>query len=115
MWLMAKTGFYSIVQKPREKRLTIRARVRNDLIALRQNYLPTLSRILELNVSDYRFRAFASRKDFSHAVAKIAMDIDYPNFKEEVHHHQGWERARVYQQVWATLLGLQENIIRSKE
>ena len=40
MWLITTAGFYSIVQKSGEKDLTIRSRVRKDLEALRDKYLP---------------------------------------------------------------------------
>lgn len=60
MWLINPIGFFSIVQKPEDKRrgtLTVRARVRGDLVALRQHYLPGLGPVQESQDSDYRFRA----------------------------------------------------------
>jgi hypothetical protein len=39
MWLITPTGFFSIVQKPSDEAadtLTVRARVRQDLVALRE-------------------------------------------------------------------------------
>lgn len=47
MWLITTFGFFSIVQKPEDKArgtLTIRARVRNDLKALKQSCIPTSGR-----------------------------------------------------------------------
>lgn len=45
MWLVTIIGFFSIVQKPGQAGLTIRARVAADLDRLREQYLPTLSSI----------------------------------------------------------------------
>jgi hypothetical protein len=49
MWIMTTIGFFSIVQKPEDKdddTMTIRSRVKSDLIALRDHYLPNLSPII---------------------------------------------------------------------
>ena len=43
MWLFTTIGFFSVVQKPRQSGLTIRARVAADLGQLRERYLPSLS------------------------------------------------------------------------
>jgi hypothetical protein len=43
MWLITSIGFFSVVQKPGDKQnstLTVRSRVRSDLAALKQHYLP---------------------------------------------------------------------------
>jgi len=48
MWLITPIGFFSIAQKPddhAEDTLTIRARVADDLVALRESYLPALGRV----------------------------------------------------------------------
>lgn len=37
MWLMTTVGFFSIVRKPGETDLTVRARVRSDLEALEKS------------------------------------------------------------------------------
>ena len=108
MWLFTKSGFYSVVRKPEDgPRLTIRSRARADLVALRRDYLPNLSRIVERPQADYQFRAFASRRDFARAAAKIASEIDYPNFKDEVRLELGQARAATYHRVWVALLELE--------
>jgi len=43
MWLFTNFGFFSVVQKPGDSLLTIRARAAFDLDRLRDEYLPTLS------------------------------------------------------------------------
>lgn len=110
MWLITPIGFFSIVQKPSDKSsgtLTVRARVRSDLDALKQHYLPGLDDIKESADTDYRFRATAPRGEVSAALAELAADIDYSNFKAEVAKKQGYKRSSLYHEVWKTLYQLQ--------
>lgn len=108
MWIVCKHGFFSIVYKPQDgPRLTIRARVRADLTALKRDYLPKLSKITADAGSDYRFRAFASRQDVARAIGQIVAEIDYPNFKDEVRREQGAKRAAVYHRAWDVFADLQ--------
>lgn len=70
MWLITPTGFFSIVQKPSDEAanmLTVRARVRQDLVALREQFLPGLGDIEESRSNDYRFRAVAPRTEVAAA------------------------------------------------
>lgn len=110
MWLMTRYGFFSIVEKPADRddgMLTVRARVRGDLDALRKHVMPGLGLIAEQAGTDYRFRARALRVDVSAALAKLAGELDYSNFKDEVALKQGKGRAAVYGKVWDVLYGLQ--------
>lgn len=108
MWLFhPRAGFFSIVQKPGEARLTVRARVAADLDRLRRFYLPTLSATVANAGTDYTFRATASREAVSKAAAQMAAEIDYPNFKNEVANRGGKKRAAIYSRVWVELLALQ--------
>ncbi|OPY08321.1 MAG: hypothetical protein A4E67_01014 [Syntrophaceae bacterium PtaB.Bin038] len=47
------------------------------------------------------------REVFAEALTAIALDIDYPNFKNSVAGRQGKARARLYEDVWQRLYGLQ--------
>jgi hypothetical protein len=107
MWLMTTFGFFSIVQKPNDTMLTIRARVKSDLENLRKQYLPTLGEIEEHTGTDYEYRARASKEAVSEAVRRIALHIDYGNFKDTVNRRQGRQRASLYGKVWTDLQGLQ--------
>ena len=110
MWLITPIGFFSIVRKPDDQRtgtLTVRARVRGDLEALRELYLPGLGSIEESPETDYRFRAKAPRPEVSAAMSRLIDDLDYSNFKSEVGKQQGAARAKVYGSVWSTLYKLQ--------
>ena len=107
MWLFTTIGFFSVVQKPSEAQLTVRARVAADLDRLRERYLPTLSATVANAGTDYPFRARATRKEFREAMARMAEDIDYANFKNEVAKVTGKDRAGVYSDVWTRLLALE--------
>ncbi len=103
-----KAGFFSVVQKPGDADLTVRARVAADLDRLRELYLPKLSPTIAHAGTDYPFRAKASRAAFSVAMAKLAEAIDYSNFKNEVAKVSGKKRAAIYGGVWQHLLALEE-------
>jgi len=110
MWLFTKFGFFSIVQKPEDiatQTVTIRSRVKNDLISLCKQYLKSNPKILTFRNSDYRHRITVPKSEFAAAIAEISLDIDYDNFKNEVHRSQGGDRAAVYSDVWADVYQLQ--------
>jgi hypothetical protein len=109
VWLLTPLGFFSIVRKADDvggKTLTIRARVKTDLEALRVRYLPGLKEIKENAGSDYRYRAKAPRNQVAAALAQMVQDVDYANFKSEVAKKQGRYRATTYGKVWDVLYGL---------
>ncbi len=111
MWIMTTIGFFSIVQKPEDKcdnKLTIRSRVKSDLIALRDQYLQNLGPIIAHSGTDYQYRASASRDDISAALQKLTQDIDYDNFKNAVASRQDYNRASLYGKVWSILYNLSE-------
>lgn len=110
MWLITPIGFFSVVQKPGDKQagtLTVRSRVRADLAALKQEFLPGLGPIKESHDTDYRFRAVAPRSEVSAAMACMVDRLDYSNFKSEVAKQQGKQRANLYHKVWDVLYQLQ--------
>ena len=86
--------------------VTVRARVREDLDALRE-FIPTIE-VIGGEGTDYAFRAHVLRDDWEEAIAEIASEIDYGNFKDAVTATQGWPRHDVYMRVWAALLQLQD-------
>jgi hypothetical protein len=110
MWLFTTTGFFSIVEKPEDRaagKLTVRARVKSDLAALRSRYLPELGPINE-RTGDYRFHAKAPRRAVARALALAAEDIGYSNFKNEVARTQGPVRHDLYARVWEAMWELQQ-------
>lgn len=107
MWLFTNFGFFSVVQKPGDALLTIRARAAVDLDRLRIEYLPTLSPTVTGGGTDYPYRAKTDRKALSQAMQQMVADLNYSNFKSEVAERLGSERAHVYGKVWKDLLALE--------
>jgi hypothetical protein len=110
MRLIKPVGFFSVVRKPtdiKNKTLTVRARVRSDLEALKAQYLPELGSVQESKVNGYRFRAVAPQAAVAAAMARLIENLDYANFKDEVKKHQGADRVHVYHEVWDILYRLQ--------
>lgn len=110
MWLITNFGFFSIVEKPEDQAagtLTIRARVKSDLVALQERYLPSLGKITG-GGTDYKCRAKASREAVAVAMMRAALDINYDNFKNSVGTTQGHARASLYHEVWDVLYKLQQ-------
>lgn len=108
MWLFTNIGFFSVVRKPGTDFLTVRTRVKHDLDALRNQYLPELSTTIGKAGTDYPWRATVSHAAFSVALGKIAMNIDYSNFKNEIAVRQGKPRASRYGKVWQALCDMPE-------
>jgi hypothetical protein len=102
MWLLIPEGFYSIVQKPGDVELCVRARDRVDLDRLRETYMPGLGPTKETPGHDYRYRAWVSREALAEGLAAVARDLAYSNFKSEVGRREP-ERAQVYHKVWSDL------------
>ncbi len=109
MWLATKDGFLSAVLAENGK-IVVRSRERSALDHL-DHYLPGLW-IEETPGRDYRYRTYVGRDEFAQALAAMARDIDYPNFKDEVGKRA--DRGRVslayehaLHQVWAIFGRLQ--------
>lgn len=114
MWLFSPIGFFSIVHKANSNCLTLRGRVRDDLESLRKTYLPDLSETLENAGTDYPYRATVSHAAFAEALARMAKNIDYNNFKDEVASQQGTQRAHIYGKIWEDLLDLESDAVNTK-
>lgn len=110
MWLVTEFGFFSIVAKPGDGELgllTVRARVRGDLEALRRRYLPSLGPITASRATDYRYRARAPRSAVASAMALAIEGITYDNVMGRVRLTQGPAREAVLHDVWHALCALQ--------
>ena len=83
MWIFTHFGFLSVAQeKPSDQFLTVRARDPDDLDRLRE-HLPELGPT-QLEGGDYCCRAKVPRAAFAAALATIASEIKYDNFKDAV-------------------------------
>src|SRR3954447_15497996 len=111
MWLLTTCGFFSIVEKSEDREtgmVTVRARVRGDLEALRAKYLPDLGAIVATPERDYAFRARVPKTRLADALGRIVLDVDYSDFKSEVANRMGYAREQIYHEVWECLSVLQD-------
>jgi len=108
MWVFSVVGFFSVVQKPGDSFLTVRARVASDLDRLREKYMPELSETNKGQGTDYPCRATISHEDFAKGMEKIIKSIHYGNFKTEVEAKMGSKRETIYHEVWHSLLKLEK-------
>lgn len=114
MWLFTPKGFYSVVQKRQDRAgdtLTIRTRNRADIDALKE-YFPD-AKPFRVKASDYAWRIRVPRQEWAAAVARMALEVDYSNFKDRVTEVQGHKRHAVYLRVWSALLTLRDTPRRS--
>ena len=110
MWIFTPIGFFSVVKTEHdaEDEVTIRARVRADLEALKP-YVASMSEIREDRNADYWYRATAKHEDFAEPAAQLVRDIDYSNFKNQVAAKQGYDRSSRYGEVWSVMYELQRS------
>lgn len=79
-WLVFNDAFLSVVEDRDDRsRLLVRARAPGHIEAV----FPSAS-VIELDTSDYRYRAFLDRGEVARTVAARFEGIDYPNFKNSV-------------------------------
>lgn len=82
-------------------RVAVRARARGDLEALGELAGVDLE-IAATPDRDYAFRVFMRAVEWVKFARVLAADVDYPNFKNEIHKHDH-ERAYLYGKVWAVM------------
>src|SRR4051812_27436869 len=107
MWLFFEGGFVSVVKKPGDRCLCVRARVAADLDRFRA-FCPSLSPTTLDAGTDYSARAWASPSDVARAAAKIAKGIAYGNFKHRTAEVLGADREALYGRLWSALLALEQ-------
>lgn len=120
MWLITKRGFVSAVewQRPGDAHhgmIVLRARERAHLVAVLGVLYETKARaageVKESPQADYRFRAWITHEQFEELVVRLAREVKYPNFKNEVMRFEGKAKASRYESalhsVWTTLGRLQ--------
>ena len=89
MWLFTRYGFFSVVQDHhKRKNVVVRARNRQHLIDLFVSldfHSPESAKqvIEETPERDYRYRVSIDRRAYAGLLQSLAMDVDYPNFKNE--------------------------------
>lgn len=111
MWIQTTIGFFSIVQKPEDAErdtLTIRARARDHLEALKASYLLESGPIQAGGFTDYPYRVVAPRHAVEDALSMLVAAIDYGNFKAAVAEHDPLAED-VYHTVHTALKGLTDD------
>ena len=111
MWIFTVIGCFSVV-RDREKRggVLVRARAKADIYNLYRKFSKkhrmTPPRSDESR--DYRWRLSMRRADWVKIVARLANEIDYTNFKDEVHKRSDQaNKHSAYLSVWSALLRVQ--------
>jgi hypothetical protein len=114
MWVFTERGFYSVVQKPgsfHSDILTVRARVRQDLVRLCLDLQADPDREIHDSPpgsgADYPYRMEIHRDDFALWLSRQIYLLSYANFKARVLSLFGSFRERVYHRVWTTLFSLE--------
>ena len=110
MWLFTRYGFFSVVRATDEPGcVQVRARVADDLEQLRSfsasRLAATLPSVVSTPHADYAYRVIVPQPLWAKLSTALAEDIDYSNFKSEVHSEP--DRDAAYLQVWAAMNDLQ--------
>jgi len=119
MWIFCKLGFFSAVQhRDKPDTLLVRGRFEGDLERLLESLPPEdralCSKIWENTTADYFYRMEMPKRFFAKAVAEIANEINYGNFKDSVHEGYGSPRDAAYMGCWAELRHGQETQAKVK-
>jgi hypothetical protein len=111
MWLATQHGFYSIVRKA-DARFHVRARVHDDLLNLLR-LVGLQVPIEESPLTDYRYRIIVDAEQLARIMAAIALDLDYPNFKQRIAQRSD-QRAKLqaFHEIWELMAQLQETTPR---
>lgn len=81
MWIFFSGGFLSVVHKApaRKDELLVRARRQGDIEKLFPN-----AAVRETVGVDYLYRAVIKRSEVAEVMTKLAMELDYDNFKDSI-------------------------------
>lgn len=105
MWIFMNNAMLSIVaDRDTDDDLLVRARARGDI-----NRVFPGTKELEVQGSDYAFRAWIPRWKVAEVIADQIETIDYTNFKDSIN-KSDQRRKRAYSSVWGTMLDYQEEL-----
>lgn len=102
MWLITNQGYFSAVQKRGKDHVTVRSRVKRDLERFTR-LLDDLTVIHHTPRADYEYRIHLTHSAFALALARLALELDYDNFKDSV---RCPKRKRAFSSIWWTLMDL---------
>lgn len=118
MWIFTKNGFVSAVQhRSKPAILLVRARDRRSLEQL-VDYTSTPdlpNEIIHTPDADYPYRTEIEYRQFSRWLVDEVYNLDYANYKDEVHHTRGDEFARPLHSVWSIMHEVEDDDARSTE
>lgn len=85
MWMFTQYGFYSIVVDTTcRPKLMVRSRDRRHLVNLKKRFpLIRNAAIASCSKKDYPFRIHVTPRQWSKIAAKLAYEVNYPNFKDQ--------------------------------
>lgn len=129
MWLATRHGFFSVVEVTERpgtpwgeaeqgERVMVRSRSFRQLVLLK-HLCPSLTwePIYESRVADYPYRMVVTRSKWREAMAVLADDIDYGNFKDCVEAERAFPDSDSYvdalHRIWAILIDAFDGPIRS--
>jgi hypothetical protein len=102
MWVFTQDGFISAVDNGHVPgKLAVRARDKKSLELLAAL---TQQDIVQSKNSDYPYRVFVTREEFSNFMLSHVDSIDYANFKDRVYETRGSKFANACGRVWAAML-----------
>jgi hypothetical protein len=110
MWLFSNEGFVSIVQhKLFPWRVLVRGRAKEDI----ENFAERLAKLGE-NVTvkqnldaDYHWRLECKKKNAAQVMMDMMLDVNYANFKNNIHEQEDYDRDRAYMSVWSSMNNFQ--------
>lgn len=106
MWIVTNESFLSVVQdRNNPDQFVIRARIKGDIEKFMGEDTPV--NVIEMDKSDYRFRAFVDKSVFRMKMVDAIDSIDYDNFKNTVTER---ERRAWYLSIWDIMFRAQESL-----
>ena len=114
MWIFTNKGFLSIVEDWDDPgRLLVRARYEGDI----ERHFGEEAEVIELESSDYRFRAFFPREKVQAVINRELSVLDYGNFKNSFDRDNvslspetREERHDALFEVWSIMLDSQKTV-----
>ncbi len=99
MWLFTRDGFLSIVEHEDDRNLLL---VRSRFNGHIENIFGRDVDVQKDAGTDYEYRAEIKRERVAKVIGDLVLDIDYGNFKEELHNKYRFKKDRVYlNRIWA--------------
>lgn len=104
MWIFTQDGFISAVDNGHVPgKLSVRARDKQSLELLAAL---TQQDIKQSTKSDYPYRVYVTREEFSDFLLGHVDNLDYPNFKSRVYQTRGLDFAEACGEVWEAMLSV---------